>query len=340
MFKKVAVQVSIVSTVIFVSGCSNKSVDTIAVEDEANAVQIQADWYAQPEHSGFYLAWKKRYYEAAGIVMEVKAGGPNDNTRQKVAQGTVTFGVARLEDVIMAIDRGLPLVAVGAYLQRIPLSLMVHADQDVYSVTDIGDRPVMASAGSLYLERLEARHGVSLNTIPHMRTIARFLSDKELVQQCYLTNEPYFVEREGVDVRVLPIYNEGLDSFRVLYTRTDLVKEDPDLIEKVVAISHRGWAEYIAEGDGYEIAHAAIKEMNPEQDLEFMKWAREQMLSHGIVTGPSGQVEDLRSVTRERVQEMADELLNLGLVSRKYLADEIMAWEVVDKVLEKPIPSS
>lgn len=326
----------ILSLLVGLTGCGGESPES--GEQPANTVQIQADWYAQPEHAGFYLAEVKGYYQAEGIDLEVRAGGPNDNTRQKVAQGEVSFGVARMEDVIMAIDRGLPVIAVGAYLQRIPLSFMVHADQPVYSVTDIGDRPVMATSGSLYLQRLEARHGISLSTIPHMRTIARFLSDKELVQQCYLTNEPYFVKKAGVDVRVLPMFEAGVDSFRVLYASNSLVEERGGLVEKVVTLSHRGWADYISEGGGFELAHAAIKEMNPEQEMEFMAWAREQIIQRGIATGAVGEVPALRSITRERVQEMADELLDLGLVKRRYLANELVAWKVVDSVLSKPIP--
>lgn len=322
---------------ILLVGCGGEKSDTGS--SPLRKLQIQADWYAQPEHAGFYLAAAKGYYKESGFDMEVLAGGPNDNTRQKVAQGEVTFGVGRLEDVIMAFDRGLPLVAVGAYLQRIPLSLMVHSEQPVYSVEDIGERLVMATAGSLYLPRLEARYGIALNTIPHMRTIARFVSDEDLVQQCYLTNEPYFVEQAGVDVRVLPMFEAGIDSFRVLYTRREMVTDHPELVQQVVAQSHRGWAEYIADNNEYEIAHHAIKERNPSQELVFMAWARQQILKHGIVTGPSMKVDDLRSVTRERVQEMADELLSLGLVGRPYMAEELVAWEVVDPVLEGPIPS-
>jgi NitT/TauT family transport system substrate-binding protein len=306
--------------------------------DELFPVQIQADWYAQPDHAGFYLAWKKGFYAERGLKAEVLPGSPNDNTRQKVALGDVTFGVARLEDVIMAIDRGLPLVAVGAYMQRIPLSLMVHADQPIYSVAEIGDRLVMTSAGSLFLPRLEKRYGISLNTIPHTRSIANFLTEPELVQQCYLTNEPYFVEKAGVDVRVLPLYEAGLDSVRVIYCRKAFVDEHPEVVMATVEASHRGWLHYIA-SDEYMLAHEAIAERNPELDFEFMEWTRGKMLEKQLVTGDPAAGSTLRSISRERVQKMADELTELGLVKRAYTAEEIAAWEIIDPIMAKPEPS-
>ncbi|MEM9159763.1 MAG: ABC transporter substrate-binding protein [Verrucomicrobiota bacterium] len=328
-----------VAVAAFAVSCGEKESSDTGASVSDQTLEIKADWYAQPTHAGFYLASANGYYADAGLMVEVQSGSPNDNVRQLVAQGEIAFGVGRLEDIIMAIDRGLPLAVVGAYLQRIPLSLMVHADQEIYHVKDIGDRPVMATVGSLYLPRLEAKHGISFNTIPHMRTIARFISDKELVQQCYLTNEPYFVEKAGVVPRVLPLFDAAVDSFRVIYCRRSFAEANPEVVEKVVSLSHRGWAEYISEGDIFETAHRAIKERNPELDMEFMAWAREQMIAYGIVTGGDSDVAALRGIDRERVQEMCDELLDLELVKRRYDSEEIAVWSVIDRVLSKPIQS-
>jgi NitT/TauT family transport system substrate-binding protein len=39
-------------------------------------VTLQADWYPQPEHGGFYTALVKGYYQDEGLDVTIQPGGP------------------------------------------------------------------------------------------------------------------------------------------------------------------------------------------------------------------------------------------------------------------------
>ena len=39
-------------------------------------VVLQADWYPQPEHGGFYTALAKGYYKDEGLDVTILPGGP------------------------------------------------------------------------------------------------------------------------------------------------------------------------------------------------------------------------------------------------------------------------
>ena len=84
-------------------------------------VKLQADWYPQPEHGGFYTALVKGYYKAEGLDVQILPGGPYVSSEGLVASGAVQFGMNSSDHVIEAIaNSGEPIVAVGATMQHDP----------------------------------------------------------------------------------------------------------------------------------------------------------------------------------------------------------------------------
>src|SRR6202795_3374281 len=50
-------------------------------------VTLQADWYPQPEHGGFYTALIKGYYKNEGLEVTIQPGGPFVSIEQQVSVG-------------------------------------------------------------------------------------------------------------------------------------------------------------------------------------------------------------------------------------------------------------
>ena len=50
-------------------------------------VILQADWYPQPEHGGFYTALVKGYYKDEGLDVTIVPGGPYVSVEQQVSVG-------------------------------------------------------------------------------------------------------------------------------------------------------------------------------------------------------------------------------------------------------------
>src|SRR5271156_3756405 len=114
------------------SGCSSKK--------PANGpypVKLLTNWYPQPEHGGFYDALVKGYYKDEGLDVTIVPGGPYVVGDQQVAANAVQFGMSSSDKVLEAIGNEEPLIAVGATMQHDPQGIMVHADSDVHSFTDL-----------------------------------------------------------------------------------------------------------------------------------------------------------------------------------------------------------
>ena len=81
-----------VNALFLMAGCGQRSRDEAQGDTSTGPfpVQIKADWYAQPEHGGFYLASEMGFYQEVGLAAEVIPGNPQSITRQKVAKGEIT----------------------------------------------------------------------------------------------------------------------------------------------------------------------------------------------------------------------------------------------------------
>ena len=117
--KRFSIGVSFAFILIGLTGCGEKaSAPPAGAAPLLTKITVQTDWYAQPEHGGFYQALVKGYYREVGLDVTINQGGPNAIPRQKVATGAVEFGVGRTDELLVAAGQGVPLVALGALMLR------------------------------------------------------------------------------------------------------------------------------------------------------------------------------------------------------------------------------
>ena len=78
------------------------------------------DWIPEPEHGGYYAADRLGLWKAEGVAVRVLVGGPNSEIEKRVALDPFGLGIVRGDAVFVAVERGLPVVAVNAYFQHDP----------------------------------------------------------------------------------------------------------------------------------------------------------------------------------------------------------------------------
>src|SRR5579863_3659907 len=96
-------------------------------------VVLQADWYPQPEHGGFYTALAKGYYKDEGLDVTILPGGPYVSMEQQVASGGAQFGMGSSDKTLESVSAGLPILAVAATMQRDPQGIMIRKDSPIRS---------------------------------------------------------------------------------------------------------------------------------------------------------------------------------------------------------------
>jgi len=292
-------------------------------------VVLQTDWFPQGEHGGFYQALAKGFYAEAGLAVEIWPGGPGSGIKLKVLRGDADFGMIRSDDALVAAGRGLPLVMVAAVLQHDPMALMVHAASPVRTLADLGGRAVIGNVGMAYLPYLEKRYGITIERRQNTFGLGEFMANPDAIQQCMLTNEPFFVRHLGRGVRLLPLADSGYDCYHTLFTRRELLRQSPELVRAFVQASVRGWRDYLTADPAP--AHALILERNPQSSAALLSFARSELIARSLVSGDAARGEAVGGLSVPRIAREIATLRDLGILEQPVRPDEVVTTAFVSR---------
>lgn len=275
-------------------------------------VVLQTDWFAQPEHGGFYQALAKGYYQQEGLDVEVLPGGPNSMSTQKILKGTVDFAMNRADTIYKMASRGLSVQMVMATLQHDPQGILLHETSPVRDFPDLDGRRVMAIPGLAWINWIQAKYGITMEIVPHDFGMERFLNDENFIQQCLITNEPFYVRQAGANPRVLRLRDSGFDPYHGVYCLSEYATSNPEVVRKFIRASIRGWQDFILNDP--TPAFDLIAQKNPKMNPEFMQFCYQSMQDQQLVTGSDPSGSRIGYLEDGRMQLLESELIDLGLI--------------------------
>ncbi len=296
---------------LLVGGCHHASSDSGLTK-----IVLQADWYPQPEHGGFYTALVKGYYKDARLEVSIQPGGPYLTPEQQVSAGAAQMGMSSSDKILESIADGQPLVAVAATMQHDPQGIMVRKDSPIHSFADLNGHTVAIKAGSTWWQFIEKKYQLTdVHEIPAMMNVANFIADPQYIQQAFATSEPFFAEQAGIETRVLLTSDAGYNPYRVMFTTRDFLQQHGDAVGKFVDASLRGWRDYLNDPSA---AHAAIAKLNPALNPEWMQFTWKALREGHFVAGDDPSGVQLGKMSSERWQTMYQQLSDLKVIDRQF----------------------
>jgi NitT/TauT family transport system substrate-binding protein len=109
-------------------------------------IVFSTDWLAQAEHGGFYQAVAQGIYRKYGLDVEIRQGGPQVNGLQLLAAGRLDVAMADALQVLSAVERKVPLVAIAATFQKNPTVIIAHPG--VTNLAELKGKPIAIGAAS------------------------------------------------------------------------------------------------------------------------------------------------------------------------------------------------
>jgi NitT/TauT family transport system substrate-binding protein len=282
-------------------------------------VTLGTNWLAQGGHGGFYQAVADGTYEKYGLEVEIKMGGPQVNNRPMLSAGRIDFLLAG--SLLMPFDdvrNGVPTIAVAAFYQKNPESLIAH--KGVYKdLADASKAPtvLLSKDGQFSFWRwLVNEYGFRDEQVrPYNFSLAQFLSDKQVLQQAYATAEPIYAAAEGAEVETFLFADYGYNTYsNVIQTRKDLVESNPDLVQRFVSASIEGWYNFLY-GDhskGYE----AILRDNPELTAEKLDKEMEQVKKLGLMDSGAALEKGIGSLDMATVKSFYELAVKSGMIEK------------------------
>ena len=223
---------------------------------------LRLDWFISPHQVPFIYAKHQGYYAAEGLDVTILEGRGSLLTSQIIAGGADTFGYVAGSTAATGIAGGMPIKMVADYLQIQPAMIIYLCDRETLNQpTDLKGKTLETTTGATpYVDLLPAllsKYGMSLDDIhvvsldPKARVAALISGQIDLeagfgystlgdIQQaakaanagevCHLDFSDYGINALGHGI----IVNQST------------ISNSPDVIEKFLRASNKGWQDALA----------------------------------------------------------------------------------------------
>ncbi|SLN27835.1 ABC transporter substrate-binding protein [Oceanibacterium hippocampi] len=113
----------------------------------AEKATLLLNWFQLPDHSPFYLARKRGYFEEEGIDLEIIRGHGSGDTAKKIDLGEAEFGISDAPTVLTAISKGADLMIIGIHYDKAANNIFFFKDSGITKVSDLAGRKIAAPPG-------------------------------------------------------------------------------------------------------------------------------------------------------------------------------------------------
>ena len=272
------------------------------------------NWYAQAEHGGFYQAVATGLYKKYGLDVTVKMGGPQVNIMQIMAAGQSDC-IMGSSDLQMMVSRssGVPVVTLASMMQKDPQVFIGH--ESVKSFEDMKNKTILISSTARqgYWLWVKAKYGLSDTQVrPYTFNIQPFVADQNMVQQGYLTSEPFAVQKAGVKANTFLFADYGWPSYATTIScLEDTVKNRSKAMAAFVRGSVEGWKSYLNDPAP---GNALIKKDNPNMTDEQLAYSVAKLKEMKIISGGEAGKAGIGTMSEARIKQSYDFLVENKLL--------------------------
>lgn len=309
----------IVISIIFINSSNNVT--------DLQKTSLRLKWVCQAQFAGYYTAKAEKYYEDVGLDVTIDPAGPNISPIQSVATGINDFGIAGAEQVITAIDNGVPIIAIAVIYKQTPEALTSKKSLNITTPQDLIGKTVGVIYGddeNLYRLFLK-QNGIdekSINEVPAITGISQILTDKVDAKMAYEMNDAVLLKLENEDINVLKFRDYGVNVYAdTIFTTKEMVEKNPDKVKAFIKATIKGWEETI---NNPEKAIKQLIEVNSTLNYEHQL---------GYLNGsiPIILADEKIGLSKESVwKEMVEYLYEFGTIKNKIDVDKIFTNEFIE----------
>ena len=209
-------------------------------------VSDQLGYLAYSQFAGYFAAEQLGYYAQCGLDDKVLAGGQNLSSTQLVAAGTVTYGDENNDNILQAIEKGIPVKLIGALYQKSPYAVMSLPAAPIRTLADFQGKTIAILAQTEdFIKPLMVSQGLDPNKVhwvPAAPDGSALLSGAIQGYTGYSTSQGVGLQAQAPDL-IITLFDEiGLHAYaNVLIARNDTIANRPHEVIKYVRATSKGY---------------------------------------------------------------------------------------------------
>ena len=292
------------------------------------------------QFSPFYVAIEKGYFADEGLNITLQYGDEPDGVNL-VAADELKFGVFSGEQVILARANERPVVSVYEWFQKFPIGVVVSADSDIESVSDLTGRHV----------GIPGRFGASYSGLVALLAASEMTEDDIQLEPIgfnapevvciggveaavvYVNNEPLQIQQRAQagdcgdiqNVRVIDVASAVDMVSNVIVTNQMTIDSDPELVERFVRAFDQGVQDVINNPAEAMLISADYVDNLLSDDAMTVFEAEAAAQAEFLATDPDR--ETIAESHLATVDRLIDELDAGTLVQFEVLLNTIILWD-------------
>lgn len=236
-------------------------------------VALQFNWITNATWSGSYLADENGHYEAAGLDVDLRTGGPNIDFMAPLSTGEVLIAFAGMTEPMTLNQDGSDFRIVGTMYQKSPISIVSLKEAGINTPKDLEGRRLGLGATSLSLwDQFADVAGVDkskVEIVPIQFGVDTLVSGDIDAMMGYVTEAPIALAAKGLEPNYFLLQDFGYGYFVDVYTVRQADLDDPvkrDLIKRLLKSDLQGQLDMIK--DPEQAGKVTIERFGDELGLD------------------------------------------------------------------------
>ena len=294
-------------------------------ERSPGEMSIALDGWETPESAGILMATERGYFDRLGLVANTFARPTPASVIPEVVEGYDDVGIAHEPEVMLARERGLPIVVLSGLMPRPAAALIWLKKSKIEGVADLKGKTIGIPGlpfQELFLRKALEKGGLAPGDVK-VETVGY-----KLVQELVTGHTDAILGRSnlqgaelkarGLDPVITPLQDLGIPAYDefVLIARAECLAQRPQMFRDFLSALAQGTAAAAKDPQGTVEALMKVEESNSETSRKAMKAQLEATLP--LITKGA-------TVSRAQARRLENWMYEEGMIQRKFPLGPLLA---------------
>ena len=236
---------------LLLAACGSKQDKLTAAGVPAQSLSLMLDWFPNADHVGIYRALSEGDFTKAGLDVHVQVPSNPATPLQLLAAGKVDLAISYEPELMLARDKGEPLVAIAALVQRPLTSIVSLASKHITKPAQLRGKTV-GDAGipyqHAYLQTILQQAHVPPSSVKEVNVgsnlVPAMLSGRvDATIGAYWNYEAIQLRQMGKPANVIHVEHAGVPDYDelVLVARENEIAKRTNILRRFVQALGRGY---------------------------------------------------------------------------------------------------